>query len=1556
MNTLIIALFIFALALLAVPLLPRLNAFRRCLLPALVLIALGVCYSQKSYLNPLAHLMSNATFATLQQGWGVPYVEPEVDSDGDGLTDEMEKSGYFSKIILSDADIFSRGAGSVDVWNGWAGTHEVAMWNFGENFVFPIQGKAYTQVSVSQSGMLCFGGALNSTVPVVYPLENVAKNRLRRGIAQFAFLQGLNRIAPGAGTEVFTDASQSDVRRLVFKNVFLDDLNATMDVAVELFSDGRLRFSYGAVSWVVPRRIGWHVGEGGLMVIELPGNRTLELLPFMPTDPNNPDTDGDGLSDYEEVAVYDTDPHGWKSDVNGNGIPDWAETLLGYDPRNADSAPTREEWEASLVDSDGDEWPDIWERLLGSDPENPLSHPDNAVWGLIQLTGSIDGEIPETFSCGSIAFPIFPGSANTITVPVRWGEEFTLPAGFTISQLSGSLILRASGAMLMSVSPSNRYLPLQLVISPWYREETPGHVGTICIHPFQGARNVEARLMPEAFGITLENVDWRWSGAGHAGREFTTDGTYASLKIEPKDSGSLGTLTFTGSVSIPQDFLWQPIKPGVLTRTFGLRRCPPVTPDAPPEDPSEPEDPDGDGDDDDDEEDPYEDPEWCGQHECPKWYCEDLEHTDDDDEEEDDDTPDPTYPPPEEEPEPLIGPTRYTTLLLDSDDSDANGTEDCHQSAFPDVDPDWKKIPLSLPRGTGGNCCACPDHGPNSPRATLYHDSSRISPMAGKRHVWSVAHGELPLYAQGLQPSKNFFDTDITVALDSYTFTNRYTIGRLTLEPDVTRDHRIDADDRRHGRTLHTKGWVLTSGAFHALNLRTEVQLPTGEFTLEMTGSPAELWLPFRSPGAYGSGEYWASDAHAFGRDNKPGPGSEIFLSTAPGGRTAITQSKTQWSYDFVTPTNRVVWLRPLAPGNGRITYRYTGSSPDGREVEFRHTLFYRALPPAIIPDYNRDGVWNETDTIAAANRETYIFWSNDDRDEKSDDAPQTDPGDRDCADLKVNKAADWADFFPVKLNLKPYLQLYPADSHTYAIRSMWGNVNVWEPSLSPEKSMLIGRTPLILNHSGTAAQANLVGSLSAVKRIDTSTPLNLNLLTSIATSNNPHALLLEGRETSIDSPFGSLSLTITENATNQTVYYEVVPIRIVPIETMLHYHNLLSITKTKQDADDSLIYEKYINDNAPWGQDSTRQLFFVHGYNVSSKQCRYWASEMFKRFYWSGSRAEFHAVHWYGFKTQVAEWRTPDFHANVQNAFETSGHLTTLLRTKTPENARAVVVSHSLGAMLASAALRGYADTPVSDLVIINAAVALEAYDGEAGKEDYMINHQWRYLYPEKTFASEWHTLFREPEGDPRYKLTWRNIFQRREDVTYHQFYSRGEEVTRDPPVIVSIDTSLVSPWGTQELWKGCTWPPFDYIGASTLMGWGFSRPLSNLLEPYTPAQAAGFDEIRLRRDTVFCNSPSDLFSNSDMTARACAVVQRYELLAQGIPARTFSAGANPVTGGSGFITSVDMNEYVNAEENPWLRPSEERWKHSDLREMPYPSVFKLFDKITDVTQLKGN
>jgi len=81
------------------------------------------------------------------------------------------------------------------------------------------------------------------------------------------------------------------------------------------------------------------------------------------TDKNNPDTDRDGLSDYDEVKKWLTNP--LNSDTDNDGYSDGQEIENGYDPLGLDQ-----------LDSDNDGLGDADEKKFGTDKNNPDSDGD----------------------------------------------------------------------------------------------------------------------------------------------------------------------------------------------------------------------------------------------------------------------------------------------------------------------------------------------------------------------------------------------------------------------------------------------------------------------------------------------------------------------------------------------------------------------------------------------------------------------------------------------------------------------------------------------------------------------------------------------------------------------------------------------------------------------------------------------------------------------------------------------------------------------------------------------------------------------------------------------------------------------------------------------------------------------------------------------------------------------------------------------------------------------------------------------------------------------------
>ena len=358
--------------------------------------------------------------------------------------------------------------------------------------------------------------------------------------------------------------------------------------------------------------------------------------------------------------------------------------------------------------------------------------------------------------------------------------------------------------------------------------------------------------------------------------------------------------------------------------------------------------------------------------------------------------------------------------------------------------------------------------------------------------------------------------------------------------------------------------------------------------------------------------------------------------------------------------------------------------------------------------------------------------------------------------------------------------------------------------------------------------------------------------------------------------------------------------------------------------------------------------VFFIHGANVSEQNARAWASEMFKRLWQAGANMEFHPVAW---ESDIGP--SYNYQVNVSNAFVTASRLAPYVNSIP---GRRVVIAHSLGTMVAAAAIQDYG-MQVEKLIMLNSAIPSEAFDpslADLSPTNGLVHDEWTG-YTNACWTSEWHKLF--PIDDARSRLTWRGRFANVAPVAIN-FYSSGDEV-------LELYTNAHNPswyngfspsgnwgerysWHKQELYKGRK-SLLGFIGTTEWSGWGFKENTLGL-RVWSAAEAnAVADPSVFATNTVFNPYPISITN---------AVATRLETdfhLAQGIPA------LSPPTGRTCFeeriMPSFNMNSTAFMSASwPTAGRNEElqnRWLHSDVKNMAYFFTHGLFRKIVEVVGL---
>ena len=646
----------------------------------------------------------------------------------------------------------------------------------------------------------------------------------------------------------------------------------------------------------------------------------------------------------------------------------------------------------------------------------------------------------------------------------------------------------------------------------------------------------------------------------------------------------------------------------------------------------------------------------------------------------------------------------------------------------------------------------------------------------------------------------------------------------------------------------------------------------------------------------------------------------------------------------------------------------------------------------ALDVDANHDGImdFSYTSPDQTTPSHPFRFWVNDDND-IGDDIGDGIPGQGTQGDgmrpslyvdykayYKVHGTRDLVDFFPVYVNIGSLFQ-----SNALSAGINYADTN-WQFVLSQADGVLryvtTDLTPTnYLNFLRDTNEAQNLGgaSLTTITNVaNGGVRLPQSFIASIAT-NNEGIILLEAAAPTTQP----LVLTIY-HGTNQ-IGQTALPLSISGIEQMFRHKNILLTS------DPSAVPERLTDTDVPNEPDTSNTNFiFLHGYNVNPQQARGWDADLYKRMYWSGSHAKFYGVTWEGYDSQIPGANvTINLQTNIVHAFNTAPLLNSFLNSLSGTN---VVAAHSLGNMVVLSTLNDCSNQTISTYFMIDAAVAIEAIQGNATPDTHLIYPDW-LAYTNWLYASDWWKLF--PSSDARSTLTWNNRLENLQNANVYNFYSSGEEVLREytngvpsseltasaAQVKYYIENELFNTglpvgsytWAWQEMLKGRG--IVDGLLSSTHGGWQFSySPRFQVTNGFgTLVFMSAAQALTLTTNVIQTNSFFNLNSYNyphpdtallGTNGNAYAQANRNRIISDAIPCLTLPLGANADTNLDiefGGTRNYDMQTVENSW--PANRPARTagvtaagEWHHSDCRQVAYTFTHNLFDDIVTLGGLK--
>ena len=1300
---------------------------------------------------------------------------------------------------------------------------------------------------------------------------------------------------------------------ITWQNALLDrDTDKPISFQIEFKPDGQFIYRYDLsrldVDSVTNILAGASFGGNEWTTNALPTNvSSMAFYPLSENDAYDQDPDNDGLLTIDELFFYNTDPH--NADTDYDGLND-GEELFVYNTDPCDPYST------------GSDYSDGFAIRIGD--LNPFSFPEgstNAVLEHIFYTGTTNGVFA------------YPQSSESMAV-----LQVSVSGSGTGDLIIGNQLVPLIAPPQMRSAPPNLMPPLlvQLVKGETYpiyfrgdellevslysadfafgflpTHNTFGHINfpntvatTPCIHDFNARR--KGVYLPMSRDANLLTCTWQGNSnvqvENNPPRSATITGNFSAR--------STSGITYT--LSHPQ-YLF-----GRTSYDQTVRFCPqppdpdPQPPDPDPEDPDPPWYSDGDGDDSDETDDDH-DEHWCCYWgtcdgscgcgcDCGSGSGDPLPGEEDLDEE------CPTHSMP------------YENCAYLHEDDYTNAVQNVQHLGgvlYIREPPFYEQIHLDVPT-EHRNCCPCPDHWTNY--VGVAYKSYRLRLIDSNGMNFSKTETSCDINLAGVYPSSAVGDATLAFSRNGEIYQQH---NKTVLGVAIKGDYGVDLANYNALNSSFGYPMTVCTNLWYAPSMRlvTNVKLPNGKVHLELANATGQF-------------TFWYYDNTTWEYRK--------LLDTATGSVKDLSMAywKALMKRAAYEGTSELpIYITSSTPGHVSLIFRYWNVI-EGKFVQDQAVQRITSLRPPLRLDITRDGSIDDGDSAAWFDGRTFYYWINECKIYGDYIVPDREYTVRNSSDFVVNGTFDLVNLFPVALDLSKFTDAWQ-NRVTYTLHPEWGNTNSFNfcfADISWSEAGKIQTTNVTTLAGHPLSSASLTSLPKAGYQLhyyDTLTQF----------SENSGLLICEAK-----SRYASMRLDIKVGDT--LLYSYSVPMTILPVKEMYNWYNFRNLSN--EDVGRNTEFHTL------WEEDYSKALIFLHGANVSADDAEQWGDIIFKRLWISGLRARFYNVDW---RSNIGS--KANYHQNASNAFVVASQIVSTITNGIP--GEKVVMAHSLGNMVVSSMIHDYG-LQVSKYLMCDSAVPSEAYypaNDVSIRVPQLVHPQWEE-YPTNSWASNWHNLFASELNDDRRKLGWPGRFSGVAQCAVN-FYSTGDEVLEladdnDIYVWTGATSGYVQySWHHQELWKGRA--TANVLGGTTWSGWNIEENWLGV-NKISVSEAQQMQPEDFKTNTVFYCYPSSMNSTN------ISLLVRAAHLTQGIPAL-----ARP-TGGRDLYNVLDWRDYFNMNlpverqvdndgqtitqgiqrPNGWPTRSKwnDRWLHSDMKDVSYFYNFKFYEKVVEKGELQ--